>query len=215
METVHLEVPQYFNLCDVFIVCIIFFSAFVGFCRGFIREIFGVGAWGLSGLLAYHDFPWTQELFSRWMSDPFLIQSASRLSVFCVSLMVLMFFAQWASAFIQNSMAKSMDSSLGIVLGVLRGSFFVVLGYAGILFFMTPDNHPIVIQSCKSLPMIQNSVLFMEKFLPSSLRLHPIFQESIACIKKKHVSSDHMTQNLSQPPLSAPSSPPPSSPESH
>ncbi len=204
METVQLDIPQYFNLCDVFLLCIIFFSAFVGFCRGFIREIFGISAWGISAFFAYHDFPWTQEIFSRWMSDPFLIQAASRLSVFCISLMMLMFFAQWASAVVQNSLAKSMDSSLGIVLGVLRGGVFIVLGYTGILFFLTPAHHPLLINSCRSLPLLQNGALFVEKFLPPSLRLHPIFQQSLTEIRKKHTSSDVMTQKISQPPLPIP-----------
>lgn len=197
-----LILPQHFNLFDVLLICVIAFSVMIGFSRGFIRESLGASAWVLAAFLAYQDFAWPRAFWTRWIQDPFLLQVASQLSVFCGTLMVLMFLAQLGSTYVQNSMAQSVDRSLGLVFGFFRGLLVIELGYIGSLFLMVPTQHPMVVQASKSVTVLKKGALMLKKFIPPPLLTQVVLHKSFLLLQeeqKKQPNAQEMTQQLSQP----------------
>jgi membrane protein required for colicin V production len=189
---------HYFNICDVFLLTLLLFSAIVGFIRGFVRETLGLAAWGTASWIALKDFPLLTDFFAKWIHNPLLLKLSSHLAVFSLSLISFLFLTQLLCLWIQGSIIQSINRSLGIVFGLLRGFILIITGYTATLYFVKLEEHPEVITSCKSVSLLQKVVLSMDPYLPEKVH-SPLFLENIKKLKEKEVDAQKLTEELSAP----------------
>lgn len=189
----------YFNAFDLLLVVTLGFSMIMGFARGFVREFLGLFAWAGAVWVTTRGYMWPSVFFSPWITEPAILKLISSLSVFCLSLVVFLFLVQWLSYSIQNSMAQSVDRSLGIVFGLVRGFCIVCGAYIGSLFFMLPQVQPPIIQLSKSYPLLNKGALFFAPLLPQALQKQEPFQKSMQELKSALLGAQELSKKLSAP----------------
>jgi membrane protein required for colicin V production len=185
---------------DGLILVVIAFSMLVGFVRGFLREAFGLVAWAGAAYLALQDFSWARDFVGQWIVEPKIQQLLAMAGVFCGALVILLMAVQWISYTVQGTMAQSVDRSLGLVFGLGRGLFFVCAGYLGSLFLVTPEFQPPIVRLSKSHPWLNQSALFLEKYIPSTLRSTPMLLKGLEMIRPLALPSQSLVNELSSPP---------------
>ena len=188
-----------FNAFDLLILVTLGFSLLIGFTRGFVRELFGLGAWIGSVLVAKQDFQWPKTFFSQWIKDPFIIQAAGFFSVFCLTLVVFLCLAQWLSLMVQKSFARTVDQSLGLVFGFARGVFLICATYLGALILFPSEKLPIIVNYSKSINWLNHMVFFCAHRLPQSLKNNPMLTNNLKGIEIPTVDSKTLVSSLSAP----------------
>lgn len=184
---------------DGLVLVVIAFSMLIGFVRGFLREALGLSAWAGAAYLALQDFAWARTFVGQWISDAKLQQLLAMGGIFCLALILLLMAVQWVSYLVHGTMAQSVDRSLGLVFGFGRGLFFVCIGYVGSLFLVVPEFQPPVVRSSKSYPWLNQSALFLERYIPSSLRTSPMLVKGMAMIRPLALPAQSLVNELSRP----------------
>jgi membrane protein required for colicin V production len=193
------SMAAHFNVFDLLLLVIAGFSMMIGFSRGVIREFFGLVAWGSSAIIALKYGESAQFLLAPWIHEVSILKIASQLLMFIFSLIIFLFIVQWISMVVQNSMAQSIDRSLGMVFGVLRGIGIVCGIYMGSLFFILPSDQPLVVTLSKSHMWLNRGVLFLKPHLPESIRQQALFQKSLQQLNQDEQSAQQLTKELSIP----------------
>ncbi len=188
-----------FNTFDLLILVTLGFSLLIGFSRGFVREIFGLGAWLGAALVAKKDFQWPKDFFSQWIDNPSILQAAGFFSVFCLTLVVFLCLAQWLSIMVQKSFAKTVDQSLGLVFGFIRGLALICGAYVGTLIMFPSDRIPIIVNCSKSVTWLNHAAFFSAQHLPESLKNHDLLIKNLKELDLSPMNSNALTRSLSAP----------------
>ena len=188
------------NAFDLLILVTLGFSTLIGFARGFVREFFGLGAWGGAVFIAIQDYALPRELLGKWITDPMLLKIGSMFSVFCVALIFFLCIAQWISIIVQQSFAQSVDRSLGLVFGLFRGAILICGAYMGALVLFPISQVPPIVNTSKSIAWLNRGVLFAAPLAPSAVRQGAWFVKNIQTLTPEHFSSDDLSKSLSEPP---------------
>ena len=176
----------------------------IGFARGFVRESLGLGAWGGSLWIMMQDYEWPKQILSRWIHDPMILKWVSFVFIFCITLVILLALAQWISHYIHSSIAKSIDRSLGIMFGFIRGLAVMCFVYLGSLFFIAPQHQPSIVQLSKSHSHLNRGALFLAPFLPSFVKEQEAFKAHLKELIPPPHSAEGLSQDLSSPRPEAP-----------
>ncbi|MBM3631423.1 MAG: CvpA family protein [Alphaproteobacteria bacterium] len=188
-----------FNTFDLLILVTLGFSLLIGFARGFVREVFGLCAWLGAALVAKQDFQWPKDFFAQWIDNPSILQAAGFFLVFCLTLVVFLFLAQWLSMVVQKSFAKTVDQSLGLVFGFVRGLSLICGSYVGALILFPSDKIPIIVTCSKSATWLNHAAFFCAKHLPESLKKNELLIKNLKDLDLSPIHSNALTQSLSAP----------------
>lgn len=194
----------HFNAFDLLLLVTLFFSMIIGFVRGFVRESLGLGAWGGALWIAMQDYQWPKQILAHWIKDPMILKAVSFVCIFCTALVLLLALAQWISYYIQSSIARSIDRSLGIVFGFIRGLSVICLVYLGSVFFITPQTQPSIVQLSKSYSHLNKGALFLAPFLPAFFKDQEVFKNNLKELQTPEPSAEGLSQDLSAPRPEAP-----------
>jgi membrane protein required for colicin V production len=156
---------------DGAVLAVLAVSAIIAFFRGFVREVLGVGAWVgavLAGFLAEPALHGTAE---RYVQPAWLASSLTVGVVALLVLIVLKLLIAWLANGIQRSMLGGVDRALGLLFGLARGAFLVVLAYilAG-LFLPSVDRWPEEVRYARSLPTVAEGAVRLVALLPPDIR---------------------------------------------
>jgi membrane protein required for colicin V production len=195
---------SHFNAFDMLLLVTLLFSMIIGFVRGFVRESLGLGAWGGALWIMVQDYEWPKKILSRWIHDPMILKVVSSFFIFCSTLVILLALAQWISHYIHSSIAKSIDRSLGIVFGFIRGLAVMCFVYLGSLFFIAPQHQPSIIQLSKSHSHLNRGALFIAPFIPSFFKEQEVFKANLKELTPPQHSPEGLSQDLSSPRPEAP-----------
>ena len=114
---------------DAVILAVCLLSAGLAFFRGLVREVLGVGAWAgaiIAGILAE---PSVTPLVGQYVEPPWLATGVAVGAVFLVVLIILKLLTAWLAGHVQRSALGGVDRVLGLVFGLARGAFIVVIAY--------------------------------------------------------------------------------------
>ena len=156
---------------DFVVVAILLISAIVAFFRGAVREVLGVGAWvgaAIAGILAE---PWARPFVEQYVQPDWLAIGLAVGGVFLVVLVVLKILIAWIAGRVQRSVLGGVDRALGLVFGLVRGAFIVVLAYiVGALAVPATDRWPEEVRNARSLPLAADGAAWAVAQLPPDFR---------------------------------------------
>ena len=112
-------------------------SVITGFSRGFVRELFAIGLWGIAIFSALHFSPALGAVLHPWIAQDQLRSIIAFIAVLALILLVGGLIVSTLSFLIRKSGLSGTDRILGMVFGILRAIFviallFVVLDLSGI-----------------------------------------------------------------------------------
>ena len=159
------------NWVDGVLLAVLVVSAILAFLRGFVREVLSIGAWAGALIVALVARPHVFPLVSPYVDPPWVADALGAGGVFLVALILLMVIAHWIANQVQGSVLGGLDRTLGIVFGLARGAFVVVLAYivAGVFLPMT-DRWPEPVREARALPVVAEAASWLIERLPVEFR---------------------------------------------
>ncbi len=144
------------NWVDLAVLGVVVVSALFGLLRGFVRESLGVIAWVLAAVAAspYGAFPYTQPIARQHIADPGIADAVAFGAVFIVVLAILLLVAGIISRVVRRSMLGSLDRTLGLAFGVVRGAVLIASAYIIAGFAFPIEQWPAPVLEARSLPLV-------------------------------------------------------------
>ena len=159
------------NLIDLVVLGIVGISALLGLSRGLVREVLGIGAWVLAGILAWRGAPLVMPLAHSTISNPDLADILAYAGTFLALLIILSLASNLVGRLVQLSALGGLDRTLGVVFGILRGSAVVVALYVvGTMVQPDPQAWPDMAKQARSLPLVYEGAKFAVSLLPENAR---------------------------------------------
>ena len=156
---------------DGVVLAVLLLSAGLAYFRGMVREVLGVGAWIGAILLGILAEPMTRPFVAERVQPDWLATGIAVGGVFLVVLIVLKILIHWIAGKVQRSALGGVDRALGLVFGLARGAFVVVLAYiVGALAMPATDKWPEEVRQARSLPLAADGARWLAGQLPADFR---------------------------------------------
>ncbi len=156
---------------DGVVLAVLLISAGLAYFRGLVREVLGIGGWLgaiAAGLLA---LPVSRPLIEPHVQPDWLATGLAIGAVFLVVLVILKIIIHWVAGMVQRSMLGGVDRALGLVFGLARGAFIVVLAYiVGALAMPASDKWPEEVRQARSRPLAADGARWLVAQLPPEFR---------------------------------------------
>lgn len=150
---------------DYFTLVVLLISALVGISRGFFKEVLALASWFAAAWVAYH---YTSYLSTEWLStfhmDELLNLAVSFLILFILTLIVCSLIGNVIQKVIQSAGLSMTDRFLGLVFGLARGGFIVVV--LATLAVLTPIPQSVAWQKAITRPGVDMATGLIKNWLP-------------------------------------------------
>jgi membrane protein required for colicin V production len=156
---------------DAVFLALIAVSGVIGYMRGLVREVLGVGAWAGALFFAFYMLNGTRGLFANMFPQEWMADIAALAAVFIVTLIILKIVIALIARAVRNSVLGGVDRALGIVFGLGRGVIVILVAYiAAGAFVPNTDIWPEPVRQARSLPLIADGAAWLNAQLPTQYR---------------------------------------------
>jgi membrane protein required for colicin V production len=156
---------------DGVVLAVLLVSAALAYFRGMVREVLGIGAWIGAAVVAVLAEPQAKPFADQYVQPDWLATGVAVGAVFLVVLVVLKILIAWLAGKVQRSALGGVDRALGLVFGLARGAFIVVLAYiVGGLAMPATDRWPEEVRQARSLPLAADGARWVVDKLPADFR---------------------------------------------
>lgn len=156
---------------DGVVLAVLLVSAALAYFRGMVREVLGIGAWIGAAIVAVLAEPQAKPFADQYVQPDWLATGVAVGVVFVVVLVFLKVLIAWIAGKVQRSALGGVDRALGLVFGLARGAFIVVLAYiVGGLAMPATDRWPEEVRQARSLPLAADAARRVVELLPPDFR---------------------------------------------
>jgi membrane protein required for colicin V production len=188
-----------FNAVDMGILVLLALSALIGVIRGFTREIFGIAGWVGATLVTLWGLPLLKPFMHNWVGNPLFADIISALGLFIISFVTFMTLIRAISDRVKSSILGSLDRSLGLLFGVLRGSILIILLFLMSNILWKPNHRPPLLLAAKSYPFLLNGTECFLSVLPKGIIPVTVFKSTDNPAHELLENPERLVQALSQP----------------
>ncbi|MEM9782530.1 MAG: CvpA family protein [Pseudomonadota bacterium] len=125
-----------FTAVDIGVGAIAAISGFLGYGRGFTREVFALFGWAIAGALGLYGAPFLEPLIREapvigdFLAGSCVLSMIAAITVLvALGLLILSVFTPLASSAVLDSALAPVDRALGFIYGVARGGVLVAVIY--------------------------------------------------------------------------------------
>ncbi|MCO6415886.1 CvpA family protein [Siccirubricoccus sp. KC 17139] len=156
---------------DGVVLAVLVVSAALAFMRGLVHEVLGVGAWIGAAILALILRPQVAPFLAGSVDPPWLADALAAGGIFLVVLLVLKLIIALIARRVQDSVLGSTDRALGLLFGLGRGAFLVILTYIiGGMLLPAAERWPEPVRDARSLPLVVDGARWLVAHLPPEYR---------------------------------------------
>jgi len=172
-----------FNTIDLAILVIIGLSILMGIIRGATREILGIGGWVGAFATVFYGLPLFRPFGRAYIKNSMIADAVVAGLLFILSLAVFILISRLISAGVKGSVLNSLDRSLGLVFGFVRGVLVICLAYLCMGFFYSSKETPDFVKTARFLPWVSQGATELKRLIPedylpknfsSSPSIHPL-----------------------------------------
>lgn len=160
------------NWVDLAVLAVILVSGMLGAIRGLVREVLGLGAWIGALIAAITLYQYVVPIAHRLIQNPDVADPVAFGVVFLMVLILLSILAGIVSGLFRRTGLGALDSTLGLLFGLLRGSVLLCAAYilAGLAIAVPGWPEPVL--DSMSLPLIYQGAQWIDDHLPDDYRPH-------------------------------------------
>ena len=126
---------SFFNFLDYIYILLMLLSSLAGFTRGVTKEILSLSSWIGAGFVAVVLSPFFFPLIHQYIENSKISHELSVVLAYNLTLIVMLIISSLISQSVKNSSMSSVDRSLGVIFGLLRSIFLLLLIAIAILLF--------------------------------------------------------------------------------
>ena len=162
------------NVFDIIVIAIILISGLFAFASGFVKELLWVAAWVGAGIVTVYAFSWALPIAEKFLPKGIISGLAAGASLFVVALIVLSIVVSALGSVISKRLKavglSTIDRTLGLLFGLVRGFVIACFLYLGITSAMSEADRPQWIKEARSAPMLESGGATLTSLLPPTLR---------------------------------------------
>ncbi len=158
------------NWVDGVVLAVLALSAILAFFRGLVREVLGIGAWVGAAIVAFLAWPQVRPWVGGHVEPDWLADGVAAGGVFLVVLLLLKVVIAWIAAKVERSVLGGVDRALGLVFGLARGAFLVILAYILAERFFPIERWPEPVREARALPLAADGARWLVDQLPPEIR---------------------------------------------
>jgi membrane protein required for colicin V production len=155
---------------DLIVLAVLLISGTLGFLRGLVQEVLGIGAWVGAVFFAFQTSHLSRDIVARWITDPAWQDPVGLLAAFLVALIVLSILARLLSRLVRGSGLGGVDRSLGVVFGLGRGAALVVIAYILVGMAVPIEQWPEPVLRARSLGFAYDGAAWLARQMPPEYR---------------------------------------------
>lgn len=154
-----------YNTIDYVLLIIVAASACFGILRGATHEIFSISAWIISVPITMATAPYLQKHLLTLLNNQTIVQYASWIIVYIVSLSILTLVSTTLSRLVKRSFLAGIDAVFGCVFGIARGVIIIFVLYLSLAMIFAQQQLPSSIQRAHLSPYVWHSLDYSVKLL--------------------------------------------------
>ena len=155
---------------DALVFAILVISGIFAYIRGFVHELLTLAAWAGAALTTLYGF----ELVVPYARDVIAVQAiadiGTGLAIFVAVLVVLTILTRLLARRVQDSALSTLDRSLGLVFGILRGALLLSFMWVLVAWAVPRDDFPEWISEARTLPLIETAAGLLYALVPEHLQ---------------------------------------------
>ena len=152
---------------DVAVAGIVLISTILAVARGFVRETLSILAWAAAAFATLYLGPALAAFLRTRISTPLVGDLIGYVGIFLVVLIPLSFISYRLSEKVRQSPIGTLDRSLGIPFGIIRGLALVGIAYLAISLVIPVRAQPAWLTQARLLPVIQGSSNVLLSLVPA------------------------------------------------
>jgi len=192
------------NPFDIIVIVVIVLSGLFAFARGIVKELLSVGAWVAAGVAALYGFPYAAPFAEKFIPKGMFANLAAGTAIFVVALILLSLLTSAIARRVKESSLASVDHSLGLLFGLVRGAVIACLLYYGLTLALPEASRPDWIKEARSTRYLAAGADFLVSLVPPSVRGRV---ESTASDARQKVDQVHQADSARRA-LETPAQPP-------
>lgn len=158
------------NITDLVILAVVVISGVFAFVRGFVHEFLAVVAWVGAALATVYGIEYVMPFARRMTTMRAVADIGSGVTIFLIVLIGLTILTRMLAKRVQNSSLNTLDRSLGLLFGVLRGAVLVCLAWLLLSWALPRKDLPDWVVDARSLPLVDQGKNLLVALLPEDLR---------------------------------------------
>jgi membrane protein required for colicin V production len=176
---------------DIAVVVVLAVSTILAVARGFVRETLSILAWAAAAVATLYFGPYLAAYLGARISTPLLGPVLAYAGIFLVVLIPLSFVSYRLSERVRKSPVGTLDRSLGVPFGIVRGLALIGIAYLAISLVIPVRAQPDWLTQARFLPVIQRSSDVILSLIPT--RTH--VPKSVTAIGQ-HKAGDQSTASV-------------------
>lgn len=160
------------NWVDLVVLVVIALSGLLALMRGLVREVLGLGAWVIAGIVAssYGLYPTVFPFVSQQFADPTTAAIVAFGGVFILVLITLWIIAGLVAGAVRGSVLGGLDRTLGLLFGFVRGGALVCVAYILVGMVIPPEQWPPLVVQARSLSFVHHGAEWIANQVPPPYR---------------------------------------------
>ncbi len=160
-----------FNTVDLLVFATLLVSGVLAFMRGFVREIFSLGAWVGASMFSVFMYPTAKPWVHHHIKNEMAADAATALGLFCLGLVVLIPIGHLLAGMVKGRALTAIDRSLGFVFGLTRGVLVVCLLFMiTLLIWPKTEDMPDWLAEAKTRPLLSAGAEIVKDLVPKDKR---------------------------------------------
>jgi len=158
------------TLADFLVLGILLVSGVFAYIRGFVHELLTLAAWAGAALVTLYGFEHVVPTAREFIHIQAIADIGTGLAIFILVLIVLTILTRLLARRVQNSALSTLDRSLGLAFGVLRGALLICFCWVLVAWAVPRRDFPDWIAEAKSLPLVETGAGLLYALIPEHLQ---------------------------------------------
>jgi membrane protein required for colicin V production len=155
---------------DLAVGGVLLVSALLAALRGFVREVLGLAAWAGAFVASIRFAPMLEPIFAGYVEEPPIVEGLSLLTGFIVALILFSLVAIFVAKLVRGTVLGSVNRTLGLVYGLVRGAALVVAAYILVGLAIHVDRWPPAVLQSRSMGLAYAGANLVVGLLPDRYR---------------------------------------------
>ncbi|MDJ0610635.1 MAG: CvpA family protein [Kiloniellales bacterium] len=155
---------------DVVILVVLAVSALFAFLRGFVHELLAIAAWAGAVAAALYGFTPLAPIVRDLTGLGAMADFGAAMAIFFFVLIILTLLNRLIAKRVQSSSLSTLDRSLGLVFGILRGALLICILWIFVVWAVPSRDFPDWVTEARILPVVEKGASYLYALVPEELQ---------------------------------------------
>lgn len=187
------------NTLDAIVIVVLLLSGALAALKGFVDGALGIGAWIGAYFVAVYGLVFAKPFARDIITVAWIADIVAGVGLFLLALFLLNLISGIIASRVQGSSLNSLDRSLGLLFGLLRGALIICVVFLFAGFIWSDADRPTWMKEAKSLPIIDKGVGILYAISPRGVAAAESATQGAAGKVNQGIELDKAYRKLTQP----------------